>query len=92
MNIEHWIVGPEYDKALFERLALTLRALGYRLGSEWSGVGGSQEISHWEISGPSGSLILEAETYVGLSLSGSAELVVEVRQHFRGVSPDKTGG
>jgi hypothetical protein len=87
MSAEHWIVGSEHDRALFEQLGEVLRALGYRLGNEWSGVGGSQDISHWEVSGPNGSLIVEAETYVGLSVSGPTELVSAVKQHLSGVLP-----
>ena len=56
MSADRWVVGSEYDDALFERLGVALLALGYRLGSEWHGVGGSQEISHWVIGCPDGSL------------------------------------
>jgi hypothetical protein len=87
MSAEHWIVGSEHGQALFAQLGTSLRALGYRLGNEWSGVGGSQDISHWEVSGPEGSLVVEAETYVGLSVSGPKELVLAVKRHFTGVLP-----
>jgi hypothetical protein len=87
MSAEHWIVGPEHDEALFARLGVVLSKLGYRLGSSWDGVGGSQEISHWEIAGLGGNLVVESETYIGLSVSGPAELVSVVREHFSRVLP-----
>jgi hypothetical protein len=87
MSADHWVVGSEYDHAIFERLCAALLALGYRLGSEWNGIGGSQEISHWEVSCPDGSLTVEAETYIGLSVSGPANLVAAVKQQFSKALP-----
>jgi hypothetical protein len=86
MTIEHWTVGHEYDEALFERLKSVLRALGYHIDIEWSGVAGSQDISHWEISCPAGTLQIEAETYIGLSITGPVQLVAGIRERFLGTA------
>ena len=85
MSSEHWIVGSEHDHVLFEQLGEALRELGYTLCNEWSGVGGSQDISHWNVLGPNGSLTVESETYIGLSVSGPTELVSAVKQHLSGM-------
>lgn len=87
MSAEHWIVGSETDDSLFKSLGEALRALGYRLESERSGVAGSQDISHWELVGPDGSLVVESETYVGLSVSGSSELLSALKLEFQRTLP-----
>lgn len=87
MSVEVWIVGSETDDSLFKSLGEALRSLGYRLDSEWSAVAGSQDISHWELEGPNGSLVVESETYVGLSVSGSPELLRAIQLEFQRVLP-----
>jgi len=82
MKNEQWLVGAEHDEKLFDALGASLRALGYSLSSKSWGVGGSQEISNWVVNGPKGKLTVEAETYIGLSVTGDTNLVNEVRQHF----------
>jgi hypothetical protein len=79
---EKWVVGPECDEQLFRRLGAVLKSMGFNLDSKWDGIGGSQDISHWELSSPDGLLVIESETYVGLSVEGAAELVQRVRQQF----------
>ena len=79
---ETWVVGPEYDDVLLGRLRRTLVALGYRVGEASWGVTGSQELSTWEARSASGSVLIQAETYVGLSVTGAAPLVGEVKQCF----------
>jgi hypothetical protein len=79
---EQWVVGPEHDERLFRRLGTVLKGMGYDLGPTWHGVGGSQEISHWELTSVEGALVVKSETYVGLSVEGPAELVLRVRRQF----------
>ena len=79
MSSETWVVGPEYDAALLSRLGGVLRSLGYDLESRTSGVGGSQQLSRWEVIGPKGVLVIESETYIGLCVSGPDELLAEVK-------------
>jgi hypothetical protein len=78
-----WIVGPEYDQDLFLALAETLGALGYKIGAESVGLGGSPLISSWSVDGPNGTLQVEAQTYIGLSVSGPSALVNEAQQAFQ---------
>jgi hypothetical protein len=75
-----WVVGAEYDTASFKKLKVALHALGYHIGSESFGVGGSQAISTWHVSGPAGALVVESETYVGLTVRGPKELVAQVKE------------
>jgi hypothetical protein len=82
MVMEKWVVGPEYDEQLFRRLGAVLKSMGFNLGSKWDGVGGSQDIFHWKLQSQDGSLFIESETYMGLSVEGDAKLVQRVRQHF----------
>ena len=86
MSLEQWSVGPEHDDALFARLVASLRARDYELGSEWAAVAGSQDISHWEVSNAFGTLTVESETYTGLMVSGSAELIEQLRNTFEATS------
>jgi hypothetical protein len=82
---QHWVVGPEHDEKIFQRLGAALRALDFGLGEEWRAVAGSQDVSHWELHSPAGSLVIESETYVGLSVRGAAELVQRLRREFDAV-------
>ena len=82
MSVEKWMVSTDQNAESFVRLANALRVLGYKLGSNWSAVAGSQDISHWEASNDYGTLSIESETYSGLMVSGSADLVLKLRQAF----------
>jgi hypothetical protein len=77
--VETWSAGPEYDSAIQARLKAVLLELGYRPSTKWWGVGGSQEISNWEFTGALGDLTVEAETYVGLTITGPNTAISEVR-------------
>jgi hypothetical protein len=85
MSSEQWVVGAEHDAAQFERLGCALRSLGYDIETHWSGFGGSQQVSRWELIGPKGVLVVEAETYIGLHVTGVSELVSELRSSFHTV-------
>jgi len=82
MSDENWIVGSEADLNLFHKLGKALKSCGYLMSEEWSGVGGSQEIAHWELSSPKGTLVVESETYIGLSVQGPKNLVQEIKAAF----------
>ncbi len=74
------LLGDEYDDALFERLCKAVVRLGGSIKDrEWV-VGGSQEVTTFEIELPDGRLEAIAETYVGLSLSGPEALVARLAQ------------
>lgn len=83
MKNERWTIGSEFDSPLVGDVRRLLLVLGYAEDSHWTGVAGSQDIAHWEYVGSKGRLILEAETYIGLTLVGPENLVIEVREAFQ---------
>jgi hypothetical protein len=80
MESERWIIGPEYDRELVRIVRDVLKDVGYEEIDSWQGIGGSQEITHVEYEGHNGRLILEAVTFVGLSLQGPSDLISAVRR------------
>jgi len=82
MAVEKWVVGPEYDDALLARLKKVLQQLGYKSQDKWHGVGGSQDIWHWEVVSEGEVLIIESETYMGLSVAGSADRISILQDRF----------
>ncbi len=81
-----WIFGREFDKALFDHLADSLKSLGYGCENETYGVAGSQELHQWEAKGRDGTLSISAETYMGLSVTGQPHLVDELRGEFNKIA------
>jgi hypothetical protein len=72
------VLGDEYDDALFARLAAEVAALGGSItDKEWT-LGGSQEVTVFQIALPGGNIEAVAETYVGLSLRGTTSLVEQL--------------
>jgi hypothetical protein len=84
--IETWRAGPEYDNAVQRRLKAVLLELGYRPSIKWWGVGGSQELLHWELAGALGELTVEAETYIGLTITGPDAAVNIVRARMESMT------
>lgn len=79
MDVETWVVGDEYDEVALAGLRSALRYSGYELDDQWLAVAGSQDISHWEVCGPGGSLTIEVETYVGITVLGPSALISALR-------------
>jgi hypothetical protein len=77
--IETWTAGAEHDETASARLRLAVESLGYKPKNQWWGVGGSQEITHVELVGPAGEIVVEAETYVGLTVTGDANAIAAIR-------------
>jgi hypothetical protein len=77
--VETWVVGAEHDKALFLALGAALRKLGCTLEDDTWGVAGSQELSRWVLESSLGQIVVEAETYAGISVSGPIEAVDALR-------------
>jgi hypothetical protein len=75
MQTRKWVVGDEYDEVVFARLKRALGDLHYSVEDQWSGLAGSQDIHQWRAVSPAGQLIIESETYVGLSVDGPPSLI-----------------
>lgn len=69
------VIGNEYDEHIREALRDTLIDLGAEGELNLRGVAGSQDIESGEIKIDGRSLVVESETYVGLSLTGAEDLV-----------------
>jgi hypothetical protein len=82
-----WVVGAEYDATLFARLGAALRSLGYEFENHAWGVAGSQELTTWHATSSLGTLSVEAETYVGLSVRGPKMLVAALQGRFAAMAP-----
>lgn len=83
MSTTSWVAGSEHEPEVLANLGTALRGLGYELHDSWDGVGGSQDIAHWEVAGPLGSLTIECETYIGVTVEGPTALVAELRRAFK---------
>lgn len=85
------VLGDEFDDSLRTALREVLVSLGVTgVASDW-GVAGSQEVERVEVVIGGRSLVIGAETYVGLAISGEAELTAQVealvKSKLRGGDP-----
>ena len=77
------ILGDEYDDKLRDALMLTLKEEGaIPVDKSWA-VAGSQEIEFLEVSLDSESVTIEAETYIGLSITGPQNIVERIAEKTR---------
>lgn len=74
-------IGPD-DEATRRRLKVALRMAGARRVGHWWGLGGSQEITRWTFEVDDAHRTVEAETYIGLTLSGEGAAVAAVTRHL----------
>ncbi len=72
------VLGDEYDQPLRDRLVHALGVLGAGQKSRKAGVGGSQDVEILEYNVADEMIVVESETYVGLSISGSKSLVEKI--------------
>ncbi|KSB90266.1 hypothetical protein AS593_20435 [Caulobacter vibrioides] len=71
-------LGDEYDRDLRAALLTALLEAGATLKDRWSGVAGSQDVSHEEWDTAHGVVVVEAETYIGLSIEGPEAAVTPI--------------
>jgi hypothetical protein len=69
------ILGKEYDMECRQALFRVLHDLGAECVSEESGVAGSQDLTIMVFRLNDDELVMEAETYRGLSLTGETDLI-----------------
>ena len=77
------VLGREFDDSLRADLKTVLSELGATFGPVRWGVGGSQQVESMSVQVRGQSLLVEAETYVGLSITGPEELVAEVENMIK---------
>lgn len=78
-------LGVEHDKKLREAVRYVLREFGgVPTRKSWV-MGGSQELETFEVEVRSISVLVEAETFIGLSITGDPEFVesITARVHER---------
>ena len=76
-------LGAEYDEVLAAALRAVLAEVGAEeVDSSW-GVGGSQEISRFELMIAGERVVIEAETYIGLSVTGDRRIVEDLANKVR---------
>lgn len=74
------VLGDEFDDDLRARLMKALHALGaVPVGDAQRFIAGSQELEQIDVSIGGRKLHVEAETFIGLSISGPNDLVQRVR-------------
>ena len=72
------ILGDEHDECLREVLMNVLKQMGGGQQSRKWGMGGSQELATLEVEIGGRVLLVESETYIGLSITGDEALVEEI--------------
>ena len=77
------ILGDEYDENLRNTLRnVMLNKHAISVDKSW-GVGGSQEVETWHVMLGNDLLVIEAETYVGLSIVGPKLIVEGIVEQMR---------
>jgi hypothetical protein len=72
------ILGDEHDEALRQALMACLGSLGADVAARQWGLGGTQTLETLRVYLGKDLLVVEAETYVGLSIQGEARVVNRV--------------
>ena len=87
MNPEHVKVriSDEFDDDLRAAVRAALAELGAELGHSSWGMGGSQEIETLEVMIGDQRVIVEAETYVGLTVSGDRQVIERLIERVRAI-------
>ena len=77
------VLGPEYDDDLLIALRCVARELGGKLVSKRHLAAGSQNLTSSKIQIGIQRIVVERETYVGLSIRGPADLVERIAAMVR---------
>ena len=90
-NIITKVIGEEYDTNLIKKLKLVLiNNNTVFLNREWSLVG-SQELQEFEILYKGEQLKIEIETYIGISLIGSQNMIDDITDQINKLTIDENG-
>ena len=79
------ILGSEHENAIINALRQVLRKMGAEEGERHWTVAGSQEVSTVHYILGAQPLTVEAETYIGLSITGDSEIVATIAAQVRDV-------
>ena len=69
------VLGKEYDRRIWSALREVFQRLGAVEGKESWGLAGSQEIQSFSATIEGRTVSVEAETYIGISVTGPKELI-----------------
>lgn len=72
------VVGKEYDDALRRALMDCLSDMGAEIAARQWGLGGSQTLETTKVYIGKDLVVVQSETYVGLSITGEARLVERI--------------
>lgn len=79
------ILGDEYDDSLRIKLSEALVQLGASLqGAPNKSLAGSQELEEYEVYVEGQIIRIEAETYIGLSITGPSNIVHHIQEIIQG--------
>ena len=77
------ILGPEYDQHLRATVMEVMRQLGASIESRNWSVAGSQEIETVQAQLAGNAITIEAETYIGLSITGEENMINEISKRVK---------
>ncbi|MBG0510654.1 hypothetical protein [Agrobacterium leguminum] len=77
------ILGPEYDQHLRAAVMEVMRQLGASIESRNWAVAGSQEIETVQAQLAGNAITIEAETYIGLSITGEENMINEISKRVK---------
>lgn len=77
------ILGPEYDQHLRTAVMEVMRQLGASIESRNWAVAGSQEIETVRAQLAGNAITIEAETYIGLSITGEENMINEISKRVK---------
>ncbi|MBF7070128.1 hypothetical protein [Aliarcobacter butzleri] len=69
------LLGDEYDDFLFETLINILKSMGAKYKSSLDAIIGSQDISKFIVNLSNEEIIIERETYIGLTITGNKKII-----------------
>ena len=78
-KIKTVVLGNEWDPELWGALKSVITELGGIVTEASWGVGGSQEIESFEVNLGESTIHVESETYIGLSITGEASIVEQIK-------------
>jgi len=82
MKNERWILGPDEQSALFNRLLAFLKPLGFKVVPSWPKE--PKDLGRYPMSGPNGDLVVDAEDPEGLVVTASPDLIRELKSRYPG--------